>query len=400
MPLSTPLPAAACYNARMHYRKPFYRWIYLAGLLSALHYAFTIYINSTFLAQYFPGSVVNLLYTAGALVTILVLVASSRLINKVGIYRFALVALAYEIVALLFLAFVRNPLVIVPVFVIHEALPLVITFALDVFLEGMVRDEHTTGTVRSNYLTAVNGAFVVSPIVVGALVDRWSYNLVYGLSAAFAVVLLLLIADNFAFVRPKGYREVDFLDSVRKFLPRRNLLNIFLSNFFLQCFYALMVIFAPLYLHETIGMPWTHIGIVFTAMLLPFVIFEAPLGRIFDKYRDEGPIMLAGFLIMAAATSSIFFIHSANVLLWAAVLFVSRVGAAFVEVGSDTAFFRHVGEQDAGFISIYRLTAPISYVLAPLAASFLALFMPFVWMFPIVGLFMLVGASVAYRVRS
>lgn len=384
----------------MHYRKPLYRWIYLAGLLSALHYASTIYINSSFLAEYFSQSVINLLYTAGALVSLVILIASSRLIRKIGIYRFALTALVYEIVSLIFLTFTNVPEYVAALFIIHASMPLIISFSLDIFLEGSIRNEHTTGTVRSNYLTIINTAFVISPLLVGFIVDRTSYHVIYGISAFISLILFLVIADNYAIVRPTGYREINFVDSIRKFVARRNLVTIFFSNFFLQSFYALMVIFTPLYLHEYIKMPWTDIGIVFTIMLLPFVIFQAPLGRIFDAYRDEKDVAFAGFLIMSATTISIFFINSASILVWAAVLFTSRIGASFVEVASESAFFRHVNEQDAGFISIFRMSPPISYTLAPLTASIVAQFLPLVWMFPIVGALMLVGAGVAHSIKK
>lgn len=384
----------------MHYRKPLYRWIYLAGLLSGLHYAFTIYINSSFLAQYFSQSVINLLYSAGALLSLVVLMASSRLILKVGIYRFALMALVYEIVSLFFLTFTNVAEYIAPLFVIHAAMPLIISFSLDVLLEGNVKNEHSTGTIRSNYLTVINTAFVLSPLVVGFIVDKTSYHVVYALSGILSLILFFVIADNFAIVRPSGYREVNFLDSIRKFKARKNLVTIFFSNFFLQSFYALMVIFTPLYLHEYIKMPWTDIGIVFTIMLLPFVIFQAPLGRMFDARRDERDVAFAGFLIMSVATISIFFIHSASILVWAAVLFTSRIGASFVEVATESSFFRHVNEQDAGFISIFRMSGPVSYTLAPLAASIVTQFLPISWMFPIVGTLMLVGAGVAHSIKK
>ena len=50
-------------------------------------------------------------------------------------------------------------------------------------------------------------------------------------------------------------------------------------------------------------------------------------------------------------------------LAWVIILFCSRVGASFVEIMTESYFFKQIGPTDTGFISIFRLARPVSIVL-------------------------------------
>src|SRR4051812_39188510 len=99
-----------------------YTYIYFAVLLLSLHYAFTIYINSTFLSQFFNRETVNLLYTAGALGTLLGLILMPRLIRRFGAYRLMSIGLIIEIMALIGLFSAPSPY-LGGFFIIHQMMP-------------------------------------------------------------------------------------------------------------------------------------------------------------------------------------------------------------------------------------------------------------------------------------
>jgi predicted MFS family arabinose efflux permease len=111
---------------------------------------------------------------------------------------------------------------------------------------------------------------------------------------------------------------------------------------------------------------------MFTIMLLPFIIFEAPLGRTFDRTKSVRDTLIAGYTLMILMSTAAFFTHSKSFLVWAGILFVSRIGASFVEVSCDYAFFRRVTDRDAGYISIYRSIVPLSFLVVPTVGGLIA----------------------------
>lgn len=382
----------------LHPRRGF-RFIYVAALLLSIHYASTVYINSTFLSQFISEKSLGILYTVGSVVTLIGFVIASHLIKKMGNFAFILSALVLEMIALLGLAFAHDVLLLQTFFVFHQALPVLLIFSLDIFLESSIRKETSTGSIRSSYLTMMNIAFVISPIIIGRVVASSSYQTVYIISAFFCAVLFLIITDKFRSIKTHSFKEIEFIDSVRKLSLRSDLSTIFTLSFLLHCFYVVMVIYTPIYLNKVIGFDWPTIGTLFTIMLLPFVIFEAPLGRTFDKVHSVRDTLIAGYIIMIISVICIFFLDTPNFWLWALVLFMSRTGASFVEIASEYAFFRRVTDRDAGFISVLRSGSPLAYIVAPITASAIVAGLSISHVFLAVAVILLFGIGLVYKFR-
>jgi MFS family permease len=152
-----------------------------------------------------------------------------------------------------------------------------------------------------------------------------------------------------------------------------------------------MIIYLPLLLSSEIGFGWDKIGVMFTIMLLPFLIFELPAGLLGDKKFGEKEILVLGFLIMFFATLVIPTISSPIFWLWALVLFGTRIGASLVEISSESYFFKHVKETDVGPISLFRMARPLSFILAPLIAIPVISFFSYSSSFYFLAFFTLLG---------
>jgi MFS-type transporter involved in bile tolerance (Atg22 family) len=168
----------------------------------------------------------------------------------------------------------------------------------------------------------------------------------------------------------------------------------------LHVFYAWTVIYIPLYLTNHIGFSWGEVGIILSIMLLPFIIFQIPIGRMEDKYHDEKHVLVLGFSIMAASFMLIPFIHEKSLVLWAAVLFVSRIGASIVEVSSESYFFKHINPSNAGFISFFRMTRALPFFVIPPIVGMTLLVADFPFIFFVAGLLMLVGVRYALLLKN
>jgi len=151
----------------------------------------------------------------------------------------------------------------------------------------------------------------------------------------------------------------------------------------LSLFFSCVVIYIPIYLHETLGMDWNLIGPIFSFMLIPFLLVEIPAGIMADKYWGEKKMLFGGFIIIILSLLLFFFIDQPTVWLWAMVLFLSRFGAALIEAMRETYFFKIVDPGAIGYINIFRVTIPLGYVLGSgLALLVLAFFdLPYLFLF-------------------
>ena len=94
-------------------------------------------------------------------------------------------------------------------------------------------------------------------------------------------------------------------------------------------------------------------------------------------------MLIAGFLIIIPSVLIIPLMNEPILWLWAVILFATRVGAATIEVMSESYFFKVINEKNADEISFFRNTFPLSYVIAPLIA------VPILFLFLLLNIFSL-----------
>ena len=83
------------------------------------------------------------------------------------------------------------------------------------------------------------------------------------------------------------------------------------------------------------------------------------------------------------------------------VLFLTRIGAATIEVMTESYFFKIVNEEHADAIAFFRNTGPVAFVIAPALAVPILIFVPsFSYIFYILGAILLVGLFIALRLKD
>ena len=143
-----------------------------------------------------------------------------------------------------------------------------------------------------------------------------------------------------------------------------------------------------------------EIGIIFAIMLLPFIILDIPLGKFSDKIGERKMLMF-GFTIASLATLSLFFIQIHAVWIWALLLFITRIGAANIEVMSEAYFFKHIKPEEEQFIQVSRSSSPVAYILGPLLAFVVFIFIPsFNLIYTILGIIMLFGVYLSSTIKK
>jgi len=373
--------------------------LYAFAFLFNLAIAIPTYVTSTFLSEFMSETAVGLLYTIGSIVSVAAFAFMAPLLRRLGNYKTALLVVIIGLLSLSGLAFVMGAVPVAISFLVYFVAVWILGYNGDLFLERFSKDA-TTGGIRGAYLSISSVAWVFAPVISGFVLGVDSYWRIYTLAGVLFVLLIPLLIYNFRHYKDPEYERAPFWKTLKAVIKHHDLSSVFSAYLFLRFFYAWMIIYTPIYLHAHIGLHWDSIGIIFTIMLLPFVLLEYPLGRVADSSLGEKEMMVAGFIVMAIATGVITFITSSSIWIWAIVLFATRVGASTVQVMGETYFFKKIDSADSSLLGFFRMTGPIAYILAPLAGSLFLYFFDFRFIFITLGILMLGGMWFAIRMRD
>jgi len=357
-------------------------FVYLANLFLSFHLYLILYINSSFLEKFFSNTVLSAIYITGSILNLILLIDAPKFIKKIGIYNLTILFVILEGLSILGLSLANTPFVIASLSIIHLAVIAMIFFGLDIFLEKYSPiDETKTGSIRGTFLTISNVTLVIAPTIAGFILINGDFSRIYLASFLFLIPLLFTLifglkkktdllalsadTDNMSSIP----QNISIKQAIKRVCANKNLHGVFMVQFILQFFYAWMVIYMPIHLHQNLGFSWPNIGLIFTIMLLPFALFELPIGKMEDKNLGEKEVMILGFIITALSVALIPFIREASLILWAILLFVTRTGASFIEVSAESYFFKHVNSTNSDTISLFRMTRPLSFIVAPIIAA-------------------------------
>jgi MFS family permease len=374
-------------------------WIYTIGFIMSLHVALPTYINSTFLSKFLSENLVGLIYTVGSVLALIILIILPRFLKKFGNFKISILVFSLEVLAILALALTQNPIFIFISMVLSLGLIRVMGFNIDIFLESKSSDEDTGG-IRGFFLSIANFAWVISPILAAFILGQDNYFRLYLISSIVALPILLILIYKFRNFKDPVYDQVPFLKTLKTMFAKANIKRVVITNILLRFFYSWMVIYTPIYLHDHIGFEWSEIGIIFTVMLVPFILLEAPLGKIADEYLGEKEILSLGFFIIATATAFLSFIDGGNLVVWAIALFLTRVGASMIEIMSETYFFKKIDGGDSNVLSVFRMTGPLSYIVGPAIATVFLYFIDIQYLFLILGIIMLMGLHYSLALKD
>jgi predicted MFS family arabinose efflux permease len=335
--------------------------LFLSSTLISLNYGALIYLNSSFLEDHFSKGLISLFYLAGALGNIILFLLAPRLLNrfsKEGLYFIFLVITALSTFAM---TVSSSPLSAALSFIAYASFLFMVYYFLDIFLEEVTTDGKT-GSIRGIYYAFVNGGIALGPLMVSLLSKGELLKPVY--YVATATLLIPSVIAAFMLWRgperlwhPKRNLQLPF----RSLWHRRNLRAVTLARFVLEAFFAIMVIYTPLYLHNNMGFEWSELGIIFTVMLLPFVILEWPAGEAADRWWGEKEMMSFGFFLTGTMLLVMPFLGQ-SFSAWLIVLLISRVGACLIEITTESYFFKKISAAETGFLAIFRITRPMALI--------------------------------------
>jgi len=376
--------------------------LYLINFLFSLHVALLSYYLSTFLVHRgFPNSFIGILFAVGSMIALIAIAYAPRALKTYGNYTNLLALGLLEILAFVSLIYAKNLLLIFFLFLIIFVVPTLIAYSLDIFLKGSSNDTHDTGGIRGIFLTVANVAWIGAPLVGGILVAGEHFERLFFVSILIFIPFIFLSSRQLHHFRDPKYEKLNvtkFMGTLRRDV---NLRNIFLSQFLLRFFFSIMVIYFPLYIHEVLLMPLSSIGTIIAIATLAYVILEIPLGRMLDSsYWSTKQVLILGFAIIAVTTAALSFITAGSLLMWALLMFITRTGAAMIEVASESYFFKHVAAADTDDVSAFRMLSPLAYIVSPLFGTLVLFFIPLQFIFLAAACVMLTGILCASQIHE
>ncbi len=374
--------------------------IYFFSFLFTLAASVSLYIQSSYLEQYVGVDFVGMAVAAATLVSLVCIFIFPYFIKKFTNYYTTLFLVVLLALSNWFLAMAHNIGTVIAFYILHILSINLLYITIDVFLEN-ITDNERSGKIRSTLLTIINASILVSPFIMGELVNFGGYEFVYfgSLAVIIPLILFLLISKKYLEDHTK-YESRHLHELLVIFYERRDLGRIFKVAFVLRIFYCVMVLYMPIYLYNTIGFSWEQIGLIFTIMLLPFVIFQLPAGNLADRYFGEKEILILGMIIMMVATGSLFFLNSASFIAWSAILFLTRVGASLVEAMQDVYFFKIVTKRDMDLINLFRDVRPLAWLITSLATVVILAIFPVKYLFLILAVVILIGLRPALLLKD
>lgn len=376
----------------MHPKK-ILKTIYLAGFLFSFHVALTVYVNSSFLATKIPESLVGILYTASAIISIIGLFIIPKIITRVGSRPTLGTLLVLNTASIVGLIFSQNIILVAICFILFFGFNTLVYLGLDILIEQWTDDMHE-GTIRGSYLTANNIGFMMAPLIAGYVIDRLGFGTLYGFALLLLFPVFVIIILKIPNLRKTDTAHVRIRDTISRFFKNRHMRSVFLINSILQFFYIWMIIYTPIYFHEYLGIAWDDIGIMFTVMLSAFVIFQYLVGKLADRFHWERPLMVLGLMIMGIATLFLTRAEGYTLVTLTGIMFLTRVGASIIEVMTESYFFKQVQSRDVGLIGIFRNTYPFASIIATLLGTLLLQFLPLWSFFIILGSIILCGITI------
>ncbi len=343
-----------------------------------------VYVASTYFQQNSKTDNVGLFYLLAYAVVLVILLNLHKSVRAWGKKNIFLLAIAGRTLLMVVLYFSQQAMVNLLSAMAYMACSYLTYVSLDMILESFSRDQ-STGRTRGLNLTLASWGFVFGPFISTTILAKFDFTGLFFILAIFNLAILLFSIIKMPETAHDNLVRKTTGEMLSRAWRQKNILRIYYVSFVLEFFYALIIIYTPIYL-RSLGLSWQEIGYAFTVMLIPFLIIEYPIGLIVDKKKNENKLILMFLTILIFTTAAIFFIHSKEVWLWATILLGTRMGAAGLDVLRDIYFYKRVGGVDVDLIDFYRTACPLAVLVGAAMAGLLLLFLPLPYIFLTVAL--------------
>ncbi len=362
------------------------------NFFSNLQYALIVYFIPVFLVSRGVGeNSIGLVFSAASLVSMILLLVGPGILRLVGNYHFFTTLTALMAVALLVIGPFQSPAIAITCFIAITVAWALTMLSLDEFLQVETKETENTGFVRAVFITMANIAFVIAPIVAGHLTENEDFTSLFIVAALISAPMLLISGMGLAHFKDVRYRSFSIVGMWKILRERAVIRSALFQKFLLYVFYGIIEVYVIVYLHDHLDFSLPDIGAMLSLALIAFILVEIPAGYLADTRIGERDILICGFIVLAVTTIGMGLIGHAGFAAWTALMFMTRVGAALVEIGGESYFFKQVRAQDSDEVGLYRAVAQLGLIVGPLIGSLVLLVAHIEIIFVVIGMIMFAG---------
>jgi MFS family permease len=269
------------------------------------------------------------------------------LADQWGKKRLLTIAAGVLLAAPLMYIFVQNPFWLIPIRFFHGIATAILGPVASAFI--LAAYPASRGEKLGLYSSATLVGRTLAPLLGGALITLFlylggalTYRVVYGAAFALGIPALFLVLSLPADQRndaggttPPRVTPRDFAKGLGEFLRNRKLLGTSLVEMATYFAYGVLETYLPLYL-SGLRVPAYQIGVIFSLQILSIALTKPLFGRLADTV-DRRVQILAGILLIAAATAAIPLVTGIIELTLVSVLFGLAVSVSTVATSSYVA---------------------------------------------------------------
>ncbi|MEI8361018.1 MAG: MFS transporter [bacterium] len=372
--------------------------LHFLSILIGFTEALVIYTVSSYFKEFSGREAVGIFYVGAYLMFLLTLFNYHKLVKTFGktmMFKSVLVFQLFVTLILIFSPFAWLKLVAMMLYLLCENLLLV---NLDIVIESFSTG-HNSGRMRGSHLTILNLGFILGPMLSAWLLSYGGYILIFAIALILKTGLLGILWFKLGDIANKFRERVTVGQLIKKALANQDIRRIYYISFILETFYALMIMYSPIYL-RALGVSWADIGIIFTVMLVPFLFFEYPIGWLADKELGEKEMIIFFLSWMALSVAWVYKLDQPDVFKWSLALLATRIGASAIQILRDSYFYKKIDKDDVDLIDFYRTAMPMAYIISAGLSALIVSYFGVREIFLLAAVLLITALVPAWRLRD
>jgi MFS family permease len=350
------------------------KWVSAIACLFGFADAFLVYVLSSYFQSVIGTDFVSFFYLGAYGVVLVTLLYLHEWVRKVGKSMLLFLLLIGTILTNALLVFFAPSFFTLFVLLLHIVCTNLIWVSIDIILESFSEDGNS-GRIRGLYLMIVNMGWLLAPILSTKLLMQSGFPAIFFVGLVLYSVILIVALLSLRRVNYRFKEKITPKQIFKKIKKRKDILSIYAIAFAVEFFYAVMLVYSPLYLLK-IGFDWSAIGVMFTIMLIPFVVVQYPLGILADKRFGEKEMLILCLVLMLLSTAFLPFIGTKSLMVWAGALLLTRIGAAGADILRDSYFYKRIDADDVDIIAFFRTARPVANITSAGAIGASLFFLP------------------------
>ena len=350
-------------------------------------------------------SFVGYFYSAMAIAMAIAGLASSFFYRRFSKMTILYLALLGGSLLTMFFVFVNGPYLLF----FLEFLRIFILLYVLMTLALMVHDfakKNALGRTEGFYFLFNNIGWLFGPII-GGTIARYAGNEPVFVLSGFCLLITLfylthqhLIKKHPSLASPHSKEEKQSANNPNKFkeyIKNKNRIIAYFVSVALISWMAFKAVVIPLFVADS-GYGSDTAGLIISLCILPYVLFEMPIGEYADKKGLRLPIIsgffIMAFFVLAVKISPVFYLD-------AVFLILANIGAAFIEPLHDVYFFKNVEKKDEDALYGVFITAdPVGRFLGPALVSTSLILLPFNWVFVVFAVVFAIAGLFSFLIKD